>query len=46
MAPIGKGPMSLTVVGVDETVREDDDDAGDELVLDENEGAGRTVPLT
>ena len=34
--PIGMAPMSPTVVGVDEVVGEDDDDAGDELVLDED----------
>ena len=36
-APIGTGPMSPAVVGVDEAVGVDDDDAGDELVLDEDE---------
>ena len=38
--PIGVGynvQISPAVVGVDEVVREDDDDAGDELVLDEDE---------
>ena len=37
-APIGAGLMSPTVVGVDEVVRVDDGDAGDRLVLDEDEG--------
>ena len=32
-APIGAGPMSLAVVGVDEVVGVDDGDAGDGLVL-------------
>ena len=36
-APIGEGPMSPAVVGVDEAVGVDDGDAGDELVLDEDE---------
>jgi hypothetical protein len=40
-APIGVGPMSPTVVGVDEVVRVDDGDAGDELVLNKDEGGGR-----
>ena len=31
------GPMSPAVVGVDEAVEVDDGDAGDELVLDEDE---------
>ena len=35
--PIGAGPMSPAVVGVDEAVGVDDGDAGDELVLDEVE---------
>ena len=39
-APIGAGPMSPAVVGVDEAVRVDDDDG---LVLDEDEGGGRVV---
>jgi hypothetical protein len=38
VAPIGVGPMSPTVVGVDEVVGEDDGDAGDGLVLDVDEG--------
>ena len=37
-APIGAGPMSPAVVGVDEVVGVDDGDAGDGLVLDEDEG--------
>ena len=37
-ASIGAGPMSPTVVGVDEVVGVDDGDAGDGLVLDEDEG--------
>ena len=37
-APIGAGPMSPAVVGVDEAVGVDDGDAGDGLVLDEDEG--------
>ena len=40
-ASIGAGPMSPTVVGVDEVVGVDDGDAGDVLVLDEDEGGGR-----
>ena len=40
-APIGAGPMSPAVVGVDEAVGVDDGDASDELVLDEDEGGGR-----
>ena len=39
-APISAGPMSPAVVGVDEAVGVDDGDAGDELVLDEDEGGG------
>nr|XP_040258708.1 uncharacterized protein LOC109777242 [Aegilops tauschii subsp. strangulata] len=35
--PIGAGPMSPTVVGVDEVVGVDDSNAGDGLVLDEDE---------
>ena len=42
-APIGAGPMSSAVVGVDEAVGVDDGDAGDELVLDEDEGGGRAA---
>ena len=37
-ASIGAGPMSPTVVGVDEVVGVDDGDVGDGLVLDEDEG--------
>ena len=36
-APIGAGPISPAVVVVDEAVGVDDGDAGDELVLDEDE---------
>ena len=39
-APIGAGPMSTAVVGVDEAVGVDDGDAGDRLVLDENGRGG------
>ena len=42
-APIGAGPMSPAVVGVDEAGGVDDGDAGDELVLDEDEGGGRVA---
>ena len=42
-ASIGAGPMSPTVVGVDEVVGVDDGDAGDGLVLDEDEGVGRAA---
>ena len=42
-APIGAGPMSPAVVGVDEAVGVDDGDAGDGLVLDEDEGGGRAA---
>ena len=42
-ASIGTGPMSPTVVGVDEVVGVDDGDAGDGLVLDEDEGGGRAA---
>ena len=42
-ASIGAGPMSPTVVGVDEVVGVDDGDAGDGLVLDEDEGGGRAA---
>ena len=45
-APIGAGPMSPTVVGVDEVVGEHDDDAGDGLVLDKDEGGGRAAAAT
>ena len=37
-APIGVRPMSPAVVGVDEAVRVDAGEAGDGLVLDEDEG--------
>ena len=43
VAPIGTGPMSPAVVGVDEAGGVDDGDAGDELVLDEDEGGGRVA---
>ena len=42
-APIGAGPMSPAVVGVDEAVGVDDGDASDALVLDEDEGGGRAA---
>ena len=42
-APIGAGPMSPAVVGVDEAVGVDDGDAGDGLVLDEDEGGGQAA---
>ena len=42
-ASIGAGPMSPTVVGVDEVVGVDDGNADDELVLDEDEGGGRAA---
>ena len=45
-APNGVGqkvPMSPAVVGVDEVVGVDDGDAGDALVLDEDEGGGRVA---
>ena len=42
-APISVGPMSPAVVGGDEVVGVDDGDAGDELVLDEDEGGGRAA---
>ena len=42
-APIGAGPMSHVVVGVDEAVGVDDGDAGDGLVLDKDEGGGQAV---
>ena len=44
-APIGAGPMSPAVVGVDEVVGEDDDDVGDELVLDEDDRGGLAARL-
>ena len=43
VVPIGAGPMSPAVVGVDEAVGVDDGDAGDGLVLDEDERGGRVV---
>ena len=45
-APIDAGPMSPTVVGVDEVVGVDDGDAGDGPVLDEDEGGGRAEAAT
>jgi hypothetical protein len=45
-APIGAGPMSPAVVGVDEVVGVDDGDAGDGLVLDEDEGGGPAAAAT
>ena len=45
-APIGAGPMSPAVVGVDEAVGVDDGDAGDGLVLDEDEGGGWVAAAT
>ena len=42
-ASIDAGPMSPTVIGVDEVVGVDDGDAGDGLVLDEDEGGGRAA---
>ena len=42
-ALISAGPMSPVVVGVDEVVGADDGDAGDGLVLDEDEGGGRAA---
>ena len=42
-APIGAGPMSHAVVGVDEAVGVEDGDAGDGLVLDEDERGGRAA---
>ena len=44
-AQIGGKPMSPAVVGVDEVVGVDDCDAGDELVLDEEEGGGLAAQL-
>ena len=41
--PIGAGPVSPAVVGVDEVVGVDDGDADDRLVLDEDEGGGRAA---
>ena len=45
-APIGTGPMSPAVVGVDEAAGVDDGDAGDGLVLDEDKGDGRAAAAT
>ena len=45
-ASIGAGPMSPAVVGVDEAVGVDDGDAGDGLVLDEDEGGGQVAAAT
>ena len=45
-ASIGAGPMSPTVVGVDEVVRVDDGDTGNGLVLDKDEGGGRVAAAT
>ena len=45
-ASIGVGPISPTVVGVDEVVGVDDGDADDGLVLDEDEGGGRVAAAT
>ena len=42
-AAIGAGPMSPTVVGVDEVVGVDDSDAGDGVVLDEDVVGGRAA---
>ena len=42
-APIGAGQMSHAVVGVDEAVSVDDGNAGDGLVLDEDERGGRAA---
>ena len=42
-APIGTGPVSPAVVGVDEVVVVDDGDAGDGLMLDEDEEGGRAA---
>ena len=41
--PISARPMSPAVVGGDEVVGVDDGDAGDGLVLDEDEGGGRAA---
>ena len=41
--PIGAGPMSPTVVGVNEAVGVDDSDAGDGLELDEDKWGGRAA---
>lgn len=46
VAPIDMGPMSPTGVGVDEVVGEDDNDVGDQLVLDEDEGCGQGTAAT
>ena len=43
MASIGMGLMLPTLVGVDEVVREDDSDAGNGLVLDEDERGGQAA---
>ena len=43
VAPISAGPMLPAVVGVDEVVAVDNGDAGDGLVLDEDEGGGRAA---
>ena len=42
-APIDMGSMSPAVVGVDEAVGVDDGDAGDGLVLEEDERGGRAA---
>ena len=42
-APISAGLMSPAVVVRDEVVWVDDNDASDELVLDEDEGGGRAA---
>ena len=42
-APIDAGPLSPAVVRVDEVVGVDDGDAGDGLVLDEDEVGGRAA---
>ena len=41
VVPIGVGPMSLMVVGVDKVVMKDDGNAGEGLVLDKDEKGGR-----
>ena len=45
-ASIGAGPMSPTVVGVDEVVGVDDNDTCDRLVLHEDEGDGWAAAAT
>ena len=45
-AAIGAGPMSHAVVGVDEAVGVDDDDAGDGLVLGRRRRGGRAAAAT